>query len=145
MKINNKTVEVSQATYDRGQELFREGCISKADLAQLEAQVNNDRYQIVTSESTLRNYKLQLKQLLELDGSDEMNLVLPEINDEEVLKLLPAQDDVYKQALAFRPEIQSSKLNIENSKLGLSVAKAGYLPTLSLNASAGSMTNSSSH
>lgn len=145
VKINKNTVEVSQATYDRGQELFREGCISKADLAQLEAQVNNDRYQIVTSESTLRNYKLQLKQLLELDGSDEMNLVLPEINDEEVLKLLPAQDDVYKQALAFRPEIQSSKLNIENSKLGLSVAKAGYLPTLSLNASAGSMTNSSSH
>ena len=45
-----------------------------------------------------------------------------------------AQEDVYQQALASRPEIQSSKLSIENSKLDISVAKAGYLPTISLSA-----------
>lgn len=144
VKINKNTVETSQATYNRGKELFNEGSISKADLAQLEAQVSNDQYSVVTSESTLRNYKLQLKQLLELGGTDEMNLTLPEISDDEILKLLPAQEDIYQQALTFRPEIQSSKLNIENSKLNISIAKAGYLPTLSLNASSGSTTNSSS-
>ena len=54
VKINQNTLETSKATYQRGEELYEEGSISKADLAQLEAQVGNDQYQLVTSESTLR-------------------------------------------------------------------------------------------
>lgn len=144
VKINENTLQVSRATYERGMELFKEGSISKADLAQLEAQVSSDKYQLVTSESSLRDYKLQLKQLLELDGTEEMDLVLPALADEHVLQPLPSRTDVYQQALASRPEIQSGKLSIENSKLDIAVAKAGYFPTISLSASTGSMTNSAS-
>lgn len=144
VKINENTLQVSQATYERGIELFKEGSISKADLAQLEAQVSSDKYQLVTSESSLRDYKLQLKQLLELDGTEEMDLALPALADEHVLQPLPSQTDVYQQALTSRPEIQSGKLSIENSKLDIAVAKAGYFPTISLSASTGSMTNSAS-
>lgn len=144
IQINKSTLEVSKATYKRGQELFAEGSLSKADLAQLEAQVSDDQYQLVTAESTWRNYKLQLKQLLELDGSEEFNLVLPELNDENILKMLPSQTDVYQAAMAIRPEIQSSRLSIENAKLGISAAKAGYYPTISLSASSSSTTNSAS-
>lgn len=144
IQINRSTLEVSKATYKRGQELFAEGSLSKADLAQLEAQVSDDQYQLVTAESTWRNYKLQLKQLLELDSSEEFNLVLPELNNENILKMLPSQTDVYQAAMAIRPEIQSSRLSIENAKLGISAAKAGYYPTISLSASSSSTTNSAS-
>ncbi len=144
VKINENTLQVSEATYERGKELFKEGSISKADLAQLESQVSSDKYQLVTARSSLRDYKLQLKQLLELDGTEEMDLMLPALEDEHVLQPLPAQADIYHQALASRPEIQSGKLSIENSKLDIAVAKAGYLPTISLSASSASMTNSAS-
>lgn len=142
--INKGTLEVSKATYERGKELFNEGSISKADLAQLESQVSSDQYQLVTSESTLRNYKLQLKQLLELDGTAEMELELPELSNEHVMEMLPSQIDVYQTALATRPEIQSGKLNIDNAKLNISYAKGGYMPTISLSASTSSTTNNSS-
>ena len=92
----------------------------------------------------MRNYKLQLKQLLELDGTAEMKLALPTLNDEHVMEVLPSQTDIYQTALATRPEIQSSQLSIENAKLGISVAKAGYYPTISLSASSSSTTNSAS-
>lgn len=144
IQINKGTLEVSEATYKRGQELFAERSISKADLAQLEAQVSNDKYQVVTAESSLRDYKLQLKQLLELDGATEFNLVLPQLNDENVMKMLPSQADIYQTALAIRPEIQSGRLSIENAKLGISAAKSGYYPTISLSASSTSTTNSAS-
>lgn len=144
IQINKGTLEVSEATYKRGQELFAEGSISKADLAQLEAQVSNDKYQVVTAESSLRDYKLQLKQLLELDGATEFNLVLPQLNDKNVMKMLPSQADIYQTALAIRPEIQSGRLSIENAKLGISAAKSGYYPTISLSASSTSTTNSAS-
>ena len=47
--INENTLEISKATYERGKQLFEEGSISKADLAQLEAQVSNDEYQVVNT------------------------------------------------------------------------------------------------
>lgn len=142
--INKNTLEVSEATYKRAVELFKEGSLSKSDVAQLEAQASNDKYQLVTAESSLRNYKLQLKQLLELDGTTEMILDLPELNDEDVMAALPNQIDVYNTALTSRPEIQSSKLSIDNAKLGIKTAKAGYLPTISLSASTSCMTNNAS-
>lgn len=144
VEINKNTLEVSEATYKRAVKLFNEGSLSKSDVAQLEAQASNDKYQLVTAESTLRNYKLQLKQLLELDGTTEMVLDMPELKDEDVMAVLPNQIDVYNTALTSRPEIQSSKLSIDNAKLGIKTAKAGYLPTISLSASTSSMTNNAS-
>jgi outer membrane protein len=107
------------------------------ELAQLEAQVSTDEYQLVTAQTALQNYKLQLKQLLELDCADEMNVQIVEIDDASVLATLPDKLDVYEAALAQRPEIQSSKLNIESAALGVKVAKAGYIPTVSMTAGIG--------
>ncbi|EJW98582.1 outer membrane efflux protein [gut metagenome] len=145
VQVNRQTLEVSQATCDRGKVLFQEGCLSKADWAQLEAQVGNDQYQLVTAENALRDYRLQLKQLLELEPAEDLDLVLPTATDSRVLQPLPSCQEVYRQALALRPEIQSSQLGVEQAKLNIAVAKGGYSPTLSLNASTGSMTNSASN
>ena len=87
VKINENTLQVSRATYERGVELFNEGSISKADLAQLEAQVGNDQYQLVTAESSLRGYKLQLKQLLEL-YLELLTINHSKVTDEQILQRL---------------------------------------------------------
>lgn len=137
VKVNENTLAVSIAQRERGQQLLNAGSIAKSDLAQLEAQVSTDRYQVVTAQATLQDYKLQLKQLLELDGENEMNIYLPALSDVNVLAPLPAKKDVYASALTFRPEIQAGKLNVEASKLGIDIAKSGYLPSLSLSAGLG--------
>ena len=137
VKVNENTLQVSIAQRDRGQELLNAGSIAKSDFAQLEAQVSTDRYQLVTAQATLQDYKLQLKQLLELDGENEMNIYLPVQSDENVLLPLPAKKDVYMSALTLRPEIEASKINVEASELGIDIAKAGYLPTISLSAGIG--------
>ncbi len=141
VKINQSTLEVSQAECERAKELFAAGSIAKSDLAQLEAQVSTDKYQLVTAEATLQDYKLQLKQLLELDGEEDMNIYIPALGDENILLPLPAKNDVYKSALAFRPEIEAGRLNIETAELDIKIARAGYIPTLSLSAGIGT-TNS---
>lgn len=137
VKVNEATLEVSQAEYDRGKALFEAGSIAKSDLAQLEAQVSSDKYNLVTSQATLEDYKLQLKQLLELDGELEMNLYIPSLGDDNVLLPLPSKTDVYQSALSLRPEIESSKLSVETADLDIKIAKGGYLPTLSLTAGIG--------
>jgi outer membrane protein len=133
IKVNEANLAVSEANAERGKQLFEAGSSSKADYAQLASQVSQDRYQLVNSEAQLQNYKLQLKQLLEIEGEEEMNLYLPTLNDEDVLIPLPSKTDVYNAALELRPEIKSSKLDVEAADLNIKVAKAGYLPTISMN------------
>ena len=95
VKVNEATLQVSQAEYERARALFDAGSIARSDLAQLEAQISADNYQVVTAQATLQDYKLQLKQLLELDGEEEMNLYIPSLSDENVLSPLPSKTDVY--------------------------------------------------
>lgn len=137
VKVNESTLEVSRQQYERGRQLFDAGSIASSDLAQLEAQVSSDNYQLVTAQTTLQNYKLQLKQLLELDGDFEMTLDMPRMDDSSVLIPLPSKDDVYQTALNLRPEIESGKLNIESSDLSIKLARASYIPSLSLSAGIG--------
>ena len=138
VKVNEGTLTVSRATCERGRQLLEAGSLSRADLAQLEAQVAQDNYQLVTAQATLQDYRLQLKQLLELDGAYEMALDLPELGATDVLSPLPDKDDVYRTALALRPEIESGKLSIEAAELNIKVARAGYIPSISLTAGIGS-------
>ena len=96
----------------------------------------------MNAQTTLQDYKLQLKQLLEIDGTNEMNLATPTIGDELALLPLPSQISVYEAALAQRPEIQTGKLNIESANLDIRIAQAGYMPSLSLSAGTGSSNGS---
>lgn len=137
VKVNKNTLQVSEAQRDRGKQLLDAGSIARSDYAQLEAQVSTDRYQLVTAQATLQDYKLQLKQLLELDGEQEMQVYLPALGDENVLSPLPTKTDVFRSAVALRPEIEASKLSVEASELGIGIAKSGYLPSVSLTAGIG--------
>ncbi|MBR4154752.1 MAG: TolC family protein, partial [Paludibacteraceae bacterium] len=85
VKINENTLEVSKATLSRGQELYRVGSLSKVDLAQLETEVANDEYQLVMSKNSLRNYILDLKQMLEIPGTTDMELQIIQLDDSDVL------------------------------------------------------------
>ena len=93
---------------------------------------------------TLQNYKLQLKQLLEIEGAEEMNIYLVEVDNASVLSPLPDKLDVYQCALALRPEIESGKLDIQASALGIDIARSGYMPSISLTAGIGTNNTSGS-
>lgn len=144
VKVNEATLDVSRAECERARALLAAGSIARSDLAQLEAQVSTDKYQLVTAQATLQDYKLQLKQLLELDGEKEMTLYIPTLGDENVLSPLPSKTDVYRSALTLRPEIEAGRLNVKASELDINIARSGYIPTISLSAGIGS-TNTNSN
>ena len=137
VRINRSTAEASKAQRDRAEEMLRTGSISRVDFAQLQSQYSSDEYQIVVAGSTLDNYKLQLKQLLELDIMEEMNPAVPGVKEENVLKALPPKNDVYETALKVMPQIRRGELGIEAAKLEEKSARAGFFPSISLSASVG--------
>lgn len=137
VRINRSTAEASKAQRDRAEEMLRAGSISRVDFAQLQSQYSSDEYQVVVAGSTLDNYKLQLKQLLELDIMEEMNPAVPGVKEENVLKALPSKDEVYATALKVMPQIRRGELGVEAAKLEEKSARAGFYPSISLSASIG--------
>ena len=142
VKVNEEMLVTSKKNEERGQEMLNVGKMSKADLAQLSAQRANDEYNIVEAKSQLMNYKLQLKQLLELTDEEEFDVVIPEISDAMIMGDIPSLQSVYEQSLLNRPEIERSQLAIKSSDVNVLIAKAGWLPSVSLTGGVTTSTNS---
>jgi outer membrane protein len=118
--------------------------MSKAELSQLTAQRAQDEFTVVDQQSNLRNYKRQLKQLLQLTDDDPFDVVIPETTDEMALQPIPALQSVYDAALSHRPEIKNAMLGMKSSDLSVKMAKAGRMPTISANGSVTTNTTSMS-
>ncbi len=137
LNVNQMLAQTAQSQYERGQEMYNQGQMSKADVAQLEAQWRSAEYDIVNSQTQIADYKRQLKNLLQLPMGTEFDVTGEVPSDEKVLEALPSSQSVYEQALATRPEIRSAELSIDAADLDISIARRGYYPTIGMSASLG--------
>ena len=140
--VNRESLDASKKNEERGQEMVNVGKMSKADLAQLSAQRAMEEYNLVEAESNLAKYKLQLKQLLEITGEQTFDVAMPTASDQQALASIPSVMNVYEQALTLRPEIKNTELALQASDVQLKIARAGYLPTLSMTGGVGTSTTS---
>lgn len=145
VKVSEQSLETSKKNEERGREMVEVGKMSKADLAQLSAQRASDEYNIVEAQSNIRNYKLQLKQLLELTDNEAFDIATPIATDAMALSAIPSLTTVYEQALTVRPEIEAGKLAVKENDINLKIAQAGKLPTINLTGGLGTSTNSLSN
>lgn len=143
--VNKQSMETSKKNEARGKEMVEVGKMSKADLAQLTAQVATDQYNVVSAQSELATTKMKLKQLLVLNGDETFDVSVPSTSDDQALATIPGLQGVYESALLSRPEIANSKLAIKSGQVSLDIAKAGKLPTIGLTGGFGTSTSSMSN
>lgn len=137
IKNNENILASSETQLKQTKDFLDAGSITKSEYAQIEAQYSSDKYNLIQAQNSYETYKLQLKQLLELEFDEDIEVEFPQIDDNAVLQFIPSKYEVYKKALTIMPEIASSKLNIQLANLNKSSAKAGYLPTVSVSGSIG--------
>ena len=142
--VSRQSLEASTLNEQRGKTMVEVGKMSKADLAQLTAQRAQDEYNVVAAESLVKNYKFQLKQLLELTEAADFDIAIPTYTDAQALEEIPALTLVYAQALEKRPEIKSALLAIQSSEVNMDIARAGKAPTIGISGGFGTNTTSMS-
>ena len=142
ISVSKQALETSTQNEERGKEMLNVGKMSKADLAQLTAQRAQEEYNVLSAQSTLADFKRQLKQLLQITDSAPFEVAVPATTDEMALESIPSVGEVYGQAISWRPELKAAQLAINESELSIKIARAQNLPTLSLGASMGTNTTS---
>lgn len=145
LEVNKELLKQDSVLYKRGQELLSQGQIAKYELLELQAAVANGKYDIVNSATQIDQYLLQLKQLMSLPSEEHFDIANITLDDAHTLAAVPETQSVYSSALKQRPEIKAADLSIKEAELNYKVAKAGFLPTISLSAGFGDNHSSGSN
>ena len=132
---DKEVVTASEKQAIRSRELRKAGSIARYDLSQIEAELASNKYSLVQAENTLITRTTTLKQLLEILVRDTFNVFFPEIDLAKDYSSLPSKLEAFDKAISVRPEVKSSQISKSIAELDIAIAKAGYLPSLNLNAS----------
>ena len=132
VEVTRQTLEARKVNENRGKVMVEVGKMSRADLAQLTAQRAQDEYNVVAAESNVRNFKRQLKELLEITDNEPFDIEAAGSLDGDALAEIPSMLSVYNSALSTRPEIRAQKIAIESGDVSLEIAKAQKMPTIGL-------------
>lgn len=133
-KSARSQAELSAFEVERQKALIKAGKVAEATLYDLEAVASQDQLQIVTSDNEIQTALVNLANMLQLPTVEGFD-VLP-LNEHD--PLIPAPDEVYASAMGINNNLLGARQAVKVADENISLAKTGYIPTLSFNAGLGS-------
>jgi len=137
---NRELIEVArqqgaatQLQLDRTQRLVDAGSVAESQLFDLRAQLANDELSLVNSENNLETAKLQLKQLMNLAGSETIDVRAIDAPDPALRAYENTVNEVFEIALQNLPQMEAAKLRVQSAGAAIEIAKAQGLPSLTVN------------
>ena len=143
-QVNNSENQV-KATQDQlalADERLKLSIISQSDYLQVKSELASEKLTLVNAQNQLEIAKVNLMQLMDLPVTKNFSIADPNLENLINQKRNPVAQVVYDTALVIKPQIKSAALNKESAMLQEKIARAGYIPSLSLSASVGTSYNS---
>lgn len=144
LDVARNQVTIDSMQVERLTALAAIGKASSAEVASQNATLAQSRLSVTQAQNNLSLSILTLTQLLELPSPDGFDIVQPETDNLE-LSIPDSPEAIYAQALDIKPAVKSEEIRLEQAGKNIQVARSGYLPSLSLSASAGTNYYSSSN
>jgi len=137
LKYQQEVEKKSAGQVIQGVVQYKAGQILESDYLLLESQYASDKYNVINTVINRNNAILQLKNVLSLDPSSELNIIPPDTSMTDISNDLPGLDEVIRETLAWLPDLQISQQNIELAALQTKISKGACMPVLSLGGSIG--------
>ena len=138
MSYQQEVLNTSRAQLKQGQARHRLGTILESDLLLLEAQYYSDSNNVVDTRINIENNLLDLKVMLSMNPSDDLEIVAPNTDNLELLKeTLPTEEEAVSQAMETMPDLRLSDYDIRLAEKSVDLARGNYFPSISANANVG--------
>jgi outer membrane protein TolC len=137
LKVKQQAVELNQKLYEDNKRRAALGVIAPLDIVQAEAELTAAQGDVTTAETQVLQQETILKSVLSKSGVDSLATVDARVVPTDTITVpdhepvRPVQDLV-GEALAGRPEVAQSRLNLENSKINIKGTRSALLPSLTL-------------
>ena len=130
-QTSESQLELTKNQENRIKTLVEAGSIALGELLNIQSQLALEEQQLIQAENQLNLSKLQLAQLLELNQYENLNVLKLDIKV-PIFKIQNNINTDYAIALNTQSSIKSSELQINSAIYDLKIAKANYLPNLSI-------------
>ena len=123
----------TQQQLNRTQRLVAAGSLPRTSELALISQLAGDEVTLINAQNNLALAVLNLKQAMLIPASEEIEIVIPDIDVEQLITENQTIQEIYDHAIGVRPEIKSAYLRVESANVGLKISKGAYYPSLRLN------------
>ena len=138
VSYQQEVLNTSRAQLKQGQARHRLGTILESDLLLLEAQYYSDSNNVADTRINIDNNLLDLKVLLSMNPSDDLEIVAPNTDNLEMLKVtLPTEEEAVSLAMETMPDLRMSDYDIRLAEKSVDLARGNYFPSISANANVG--------
>jgi len=132
LKVYANRLNESSKQKERTKIMFDAGTMTRGNLLDAESQLATEELNKITAENQFATSTLNLIQLLELDSAASFQIQDPIVDITSAEILSQSSEAIYQKAIAHLPEVQSVILKISSAEKGLSIAKGGLYPRLSM-------------
>ena len=136
VEVKRKALALSQKLYSDNQKQVDVGSLAPIEIVRAEAEVAADQQALVTSQTTVLQQETILKNALSRNGLANPAVAAARIVTTDRIRI-PAQENLdpipaqFEAAIQNRPELQQSRIQLDNQKILLTGTRNLMLPTLS--------------
>ena len=133
-----EVLNTSREQVKQGRVRHNVGTILESDLLLLEAQYYSDSNNVVDTRINIENNLLDLKVLLSMNPTDNLEIVTPNTDNLDDLKdSLPSEEETVNLAMEYMPDLRMSDYDIRLAEKSVDMARGNYFPSISANANVG--------
>jgi outer membrane protein len=140
LRVKQVTLDLNTRQYNDNKRKADLGAIAPIDIIQAEAEMKASQQDVTTAQSQVLNQETILKAYLTRSGMDNLAIVEAHVVPTDHFEV-PAQEavrpiqDLIKDALANRPDVQQSQIGLENTRITTLGVRDAMLPQLTAFAS----------
>ena len=139
VKVNEENMKWNQRNLETISERNKLGAVTLADVYAQQVKAGNAELALIQAKNNLETAKSNLLSYLNLDVLDTYQYVDP-FSDSMATQMDFTKDftnisDLVKQAMETRPDYKSAQLDLEATQSGVTIARAGHLPSITGSAS----------
>lgn len=134
LQYQQQVLKSSKEQMEQGEQQLSVGQILESDYKMLQAQYKSDLYNIENTKNNISTNYLTLKNLLSIDPSTEISIVLPDSATLFKSLELPSLQELIERSTNYLPELKMSENDIASAEYDVKIQKANYYPTLSASA-----------
>ncbi len=138
LNYQQEVLNTSREQVKQGRMRYQVGSILESDLLLLEAQYYSDSNNVVDTRINIENNLLDLKVLLSMNPTDDLEIITPNTDNLDALKAtLPTEEEAVSLAMEYMPELRMSDYDIRLAEKSVDLARGNYFPSISANANVG--------
>lgn len=132
LEIAKKQQLQSEEQLKRTDKLIAVGTLAQNERLNLVAQIARNEGAVVAAQNSVDLSYLNLKNILQLEPDRELKIVRPSVIVPDVNPEVFQLKTIYAGALGTQPQIRAGEIREKSAYSGEKIARAGYLPTISV-------------